>query len=121
MERENQNGAVVGEENGKKEMDEVNDLEKGEAVFGEKVIQSNDNNGDNHNDLGESHMSRFNRLNPTNPLRLVINTGTRVGTPATAPAPAPSQHSQPRSTPAPRQVSFFRRNKLFISVSFYAT
>ena len=117
MERENQNGADVREENGKKEMDEVNDLEKGEAVFGKKVIQSNDNNGDSHNNLGEFHTSRFNRLNPTNPLRIVINSGTRVGTPAPAsafapaPAPASSQRSQPRSTPTLRQVNFFFSEK----------
>ncbi|KAK7853274.1 hypothetical protein CFP56_036380 [Quercus suber] len=60
-------------------------------------------------------LSRMQRLNPSNPLRIVINSATRVPTaspsqrpsqppprPAHAqPPPPPPAHAQPRSTPAP--------------------
>ncbi|GLT32010.1 hypothetical protein SLA2020_067060 [Shorea laevis] len=43
------------------------------------------------------------RLNPTNPLRIAINGGTRVTTLSHHPA---RQHSQPRSTPTPTPQAF---------------
>ena len=123
-ERENENGGKIREGNGKKEEEEVKtlDLEKGEVGFEEKVIPSN-NDGGNHNDHEEFQMSRFHRLNPTNPLRIVANSNTRVAahSPSTSrrfqpqpqpqphpqPQPQPQPHSQPRSTPNPQQVCFW--------------
>ncbi|XP_062174737.1 protein PNS1 isoform X2 [Alnus glutinosa] len=98
-------------ENEKKEEEEAKDVEKGEVGFQEQVIGS-----DGH---GDFHVSRMQRLNPSNPLRLVINSATRVGTPSppqpvrparparpSQPAhpahpahPAPVHRAQPRSTP----------------------
>ncbi|KAI4333077.1 hypothetical protein L6164_017927 [Bauhinia variegata] len=99
VERGNEGEAEVRERNAKEEeKEEVNDLEKGEVGFEEKVIHSN-NHGENQNDHEEFQLSRFNRLNPTNPLRIMVNSATRVA----APPPAQSQRSQPRSTPTPRQ------------------
>ncbi|KAK7243429.1 hypothetical protein RIF29_38225 [Crotalaria pallida] len=114
VERENETEAdVVRERDDAKKEDGVKDLEKGEVGFEERVINSNANNGGGgggdddvvHNDHEEFQLSRFNRLNPTNPLRIVINSNTRVATPS----PAQSQRSQtqtqsqPRSTPTPQQ------------------
>lgn len=91
------------EENGKKEDDEVKDVEKGEAGSHEELVG-------NHNHQ-EFHFSRMQRLNPSNPLRLAVNNATRVGTPSPSqpirPAqPArPARPAQPLSTPTP-QVSY---------------
>ena len=126
-ERENENGGEVREGNENKEEEEVKslDLEKGEVGFEEKVIPTN-NDGGNHNDHEEFQMSRFHRLNPTNPLRIVANSATRVATPSPAtsqrfqqqphtqpqpqphpqPQPPTQPHPQPPSTPTPQQVCF---------------
>ncbi|XP_061368997.1 protein PNS1 isoform X2 [Gastrolobium bilobum] len=115
VDRENETEAEVREEgDAKNKVEEVKDLEKGKVGFEERVIHSNDvsNGGDVHNYHEEFNLSRFNRLNPTNPLRIVINSSTRVATP---PPAAQSQQSQPqpqsqqsqrshtRSTPTPPQ------------------
>ncbi|XP_062174736.1 protein PNS1 isoform X1 [Alnus glutinosa] len=113
-------------ENEKKEEEEAKDVEKGEVGFQEQVIGS-----DGH---GDFHVSRMQRLNPSNPLRLVINSATRVGTPSppqpvrparparpSQPAhpahpahPAPVHRAQPRSTPTqtptPQQSSLTTLN-----------
>ncbi|KAJ1409026.1 Choline transporter-like [Sesbania bispinosa] len=96
VERENETGAGMGERDAKKEeeVEGVKDLEKGEVGVEEKVVQRND---DVNNDHEEFNLSRFHRLNPTNPLRIVINSSTRVGTP---PPPAQSHRSHTRSTPS---------------------
>ncbi|KAI4323447.1 hypothetical protein L6164_023052 [Bauhinia variegata] len=81
VERENGGEAEVREGNAKEEeKEEVKDLEKGEVGFEQKVIHSN-NHGENHNEHEEFQLSRFNRLNPTNPLRIVVNSATRVAAP----------------------------------------
>ncbi|KAF2319652.1 hypothetical protein GH714_017849 [Hevea brasiliensis] len=53
---------------------------------------------DNFNDEDQRnfHVSMLRRLNPSNPLRIVINSSTRVA------SPSPSQTSLPRSTPTPQ-------------------
>lgn len=94
---------------------EAKDLEKGEVGLEEKVIEMNNNSSkdddsENHkNDGEEFQLSRFQRLNPTNPLRIVVNGRTnRVSNPpppSSSPSPFQSQHSQPRFTPiTPQQV-----------------
>lgn len=117
----------VREENGKnKEEGEERDVEKGEEVgfeFEEQAVAAESNTNDDHNQ-SDVHMSMMHRLNPTNPLRIVINSNTRAATPPpprfshgsnnirVGATPSPSHfshtppHSQPRSTPTP-QVSFF--------------
>ncbi|XP_027342392.1 protein PNS1 isoform X1 [Abrus precatorius] len=57
----------------------------------------NSSSNRNSNDHEDFNLSRFNRLNPTNPLRIVINSSTRVATPS----PAQPQRSHTRSTPPP--------------------
>lgn len=69
------------------------DLERGEER--ESDVSSN-----NHQE-SESHLSSFHRLNPTNPLRIVLNSSTRVGTPS--PPQFQPSHSHTRSTPTPQQ------------------
>ncbi|KAM1369221.1 hypothetical protein PS2_039465 [Malus domestica] len=133
------------EEEEEKEED-VRDVEEGEvgfeeqAVAAERNININTNHGNNNINQNESegdvHMSMLQRLNPTNPLRIVINSKTRAATPPPPPArfsnirgfggghggatatPSPPQfashtntpqHSQPRSTPTP-QPSFTTLN-----------
>ncbi|XVF22898.1 hypothetical protein REPUB_Repub12eG0210300 [Reevesia pubescens] len=92
------------------------DLEKGQvgAVVEEKPLERIEDLRDHFN------VSMLQRLNPTNPLRIVINGGTRVATPPShssrfQPPPPPPPHSsrfqpppppprsQPRSTPTPQQ------------------
>ncbi|KAF7824603.1 protein PNS1 [Senna tora] len=81
----------------------------------ERVIQNengeeeNRNLSNNNNNHEEFQLSRFHRLNPTNPLRIVINSNTRVGTPPHPPPSGPPppesqppQLSQPRSIPTPQ-------------------
>jgi len=83
------------------------DLEKGEVgVEEERKVQSNDVVDDQSFEHQESHLSGFHRLNPTNPLRIVINSSTRVATPSPAQAQRPP-HTHTRSTPTPLQVLFF--------------
>ncbi|XP_057457629.1 protein PNS1 isoform X2 [Lotus japonicus] len=99
-EREHETEDGEEEVGARKEEEGVRDLEKGEemGVGGE----SNDGVAHNHNDHEEFNLSRFNRLNPTNPLRIVINSSTRAATPSPA-AAAQSQRSHPRSIPIPTQ------------------
>ncbi|XP_022756840.1 CTL-like protein DDB_G0274487 [Durio zibethinus] len=81
------------------------DLEKGvgEAVVEEKALERIEDQRDHF------HVSMMQRLNPTNPLRIVINGGTRVATSSPSqssrfqPPPPPHPRSQPRSTPTPQQ------------------
>lgn len=111
--------------NGRKnEEEEVKDLEKGEVGFEEERVVQNKNEGnENHHHNVKNHeefpLSRFNRLNPTNPLRIVVNNATRVASPSlqppppaaaasAVPPPPQSEPSQPRSIPTPQPlVSFF--------------
>ncbi|GFP92412.1 ctl-like protein ddb_g0274487 [Phtheirospermum japonicum] len=104
---------VGGERKNEKE-GELKDLEMGE-------MNNNNNNQESsvqtHPPNTGFHMSRMQRLSATNPLRLVINNATRVGSPSPAtqpppsrPSPSPSpvpahQHHQPRSTPTPQPPS----------------
>ncbi|KAH7527983.1 protein PNS1 [Ziziphus jujuba] len=109
-ENEEREENVEKEEEEEEEDEEVKDLEKGEVGIDEKVFESNNinnmnnhiinNNNTNHNQ-SDVQLSRLQRLNPSNPLRIVLNASTRVAT------PSPSQFSQastvPRSTPTPQQ------------------
>lgn len=131
MEEKESDGGKERDENEKKEEEEVKDVEKGEVGFQEQVIGS-----DGH---GDFHVSRMQRLNPSNPLRIVINSATRVGTPSppqpvrparpahpSQPAhpahPAPVHRAQPRSTPTQTptpQVSYHKfAQKYFESDAF---
>ena len=105
---DNEAGAQVREENGKEKKEE--DLE-------EKVIHMNNDDGilrsDNHNEHREGILlSKFQTLNPTNPLRIVINSNNmnRVSNPSPA---QPQRPPQPRSVPFPipqqvRPVSYIQ-------------
>ena len=111
MEEKKSDGGEVKEENEENEEEEMKDVEKGEVGFHKGVVENNN--------YGEFQLSRMQRLNRSNPLRIVINSATRV--PTTSPSQRPSQppppharaqpppppaHAQPRSTPAPTpQVS----------------
>ncbi|KAF4346895.1 hypothetical protein G4B88_015003 [Cannabis sativa] len=79
------------------EVVKVKDLEKGEVGLEgeEKVVHDNNvNNGE------EFQISMMQRLNPTNPLRVLVQNSTRVDTPSPSQF---SQHStQPRFTPTPQ-------------------
>lgn len=102
MEERETDGVEGREEKREKLEEEVKDVEKGEEGFQGEVVGSN-----NH---GDFHVSRMQRLNPSNPLRIAINSATRVGTPSPS-QPShpshpsqpthPSQPAQPRSTPTP--------------------
>ncbi|KAL9333937.1 hypothetical protein Peur_074076 [Populus x canadensis] len=75
--------------------EEGGDVEKGEVLgVQEKVIDSS--NFDVNNQFGGSHVAMMQRLNPTNPLRIVIGGSSRM------PTPSPSQTSLPRSAPIPQ-------------------
>ncbi|OAY39942.1 CTL-like protein DDB_G0274487 [Manihot esculenta] len=88
------------EGNGRKErMEGERDVEKGEMGVEEKVMESK-----NVEDQRNFHVSMLQRLNPSNPLRIVINSNTRVA------SPSPSQTSLPRSTPTPQQPSIATLN-----------
>ncbi|XP_028760560.1 protein PNS1 isoform X1 [Neltuma alba] len=98
----NETGAQVREENGKEEEErKAVDLEGG--LREERVIQMNSNGTgrENHNDRREDILlSKFQTLNPTNPLRIVINgPNNRVPNPS----PAQSQRPQPLSIPTPQE------------------
>ncbi|WRX09679.1 Choline transporter-like - like 1 [Theobroma cacao] len=93
------------EEEGEGEEEKI-DLEKGQAgaVIEEMALERIEDQRDHFN------VSMMQRLNPTNPLRIVINGGTRVATPSPSqssrfqpPPPAPPR-SQPRSTPTPQEI-----------------
>ncbi|KAG8650187.1 hypothetical protein MANES_07G010600v8 [Manihot esculenta] len=78
---------------GKKEPKGERDLEKGEISFKQKVMESNNVNDEDQRNYQESMLQR---LNPSNPLRIVINSSTRVAT------ASPSQTSLPLSAPTPQ-------------------
>ncbi|KAJ6299429.1 hypothetical protein OIU76_020401 [Salix suchowensis] len=87
------------EGNGRKE--EERDAEKGQVLGVKEKVIDNRNIGVNNdlpNRLGDSHVAMMQRLNPTNPLRIVINGSSRM------PTPSPSQTSLPRSTPTPQGI-----------------
>ncbi|XP_011008259.1 PREDICTED: CTL-like protein DDB_G0274487 [Populus euphratica] len=97
--REEKEEEDEGEEEGNERKEEEKDVEKGQELgVKEKVIDSS--NAGVHNDLpnqlGDSHVAMMQRLNPTNPLRIVVNGSSRM------PTPSPSQTSLPRSTPTPQ-------------------
>ncbi|PNT19801.2 hypothetical protein POPTR_009G056700v4 [Populus trichocarpa] len=88
------------EEEGNERKEEGGDVDKGEVLgVQEKVIDSS--NFDVNNQFGGSHVAMMQRLNPTNPLRIVIGGSSRM------PTPSPSQTSLPRSAPI-RQTSLPR-------------
>lgn len=124
VEEKKSDESEVREENEEKEEEEVKDVEKGELGLQEHVVESNNNYGD-------FQLSRMQRLNPSNPLRIAINSNTRVPTfspsqrshpshpphpphPSQLPhppqPPQPSQLAQPRSTPTPQQPSLTTLN-----------
>lgn len=104
VERENETRAqVLREEDGKKKEKKEEKTMDLEERLQEKVIQMNSNGtgSENHNDHHEEILlSRFQTLNPTNPLRIVINGATNR---ASNPPPAQSQRPQPRSVPVPQE------------------
>jgi hypothetical protein len=143
-------------DDGKKE-ERVRDLEKGEVRSNDVVDDDDDDDVENvahghghghghGGDHEEFNISRFHRLNPTNPLRIVINSSTRVAKPSPPtqsqrshthtrsiptpqPIPAPIQTPQPPSSPpSPPQERvcfffflfsfFFHRSVLFILITF---
>ncbi|KAI5603690.1 hypothetical protein BDE02_01G235900 [Populus trichocarpa] len=88
-----------GEEEGNERKEEEKDVEKGQVLGVKEKVIDNSNIGVNNdlpNRLGDSHVAMMQRLNPTNPLRIVINGSSRM------PTPSPSQTSLPRSTPTPQ-------------------
>ncbi|XP_055817913.1 protein PNS1 isoform X2 [Solanum dulcamara] len=99
---------VAEEENGEKETkireEEERDVEKGEMDSQQRGFQNQPppeaapaaaTGGENF------HMERMQRLSATNPLRLVMNAGTRVASPSPYHAPPPAHHHQRRSFPNP--------------------
>ncbi|KAJ7012924.1 protein PNS1-like [Populus alba x Populus x berolinensis] len=97
--REEEEEEDEGGEEGNEREKEEKDVEKGQVLGAkEKVIDISNIgvNNDLPNQLGDSHVAMMQRLNPTNPLRIVINGSSRM------PTPSPSQTSLPRSTPTPQ-------------------
>ncbi|KAG8486433.1 hypothetical protein CXB51_019909 [Gossypium anomalum] len=112
VEGENKEGR---KEDGKERVDEVVEEEKeGEKLDLEKgpvgavVVEDSKGLERFEDERDHFHVSMLQRLNPTNPLRIVINGGTRVATPSPSqssrfqPTPPPPPRSQPRSTPTPQ-------------------
>ena len=102
VERESKRREEGDEEEGDERKEEERDAEKGQVLGVKEKVTDNRNIGVNNdlpNRLGDSHVAMMQRLNPTNPLRIVVNGSSRM------PTPSPSQTSLPRSTPTP-QVSF---------------
>lgn len=98
-ERESDGGQL--KEENEKQTEEVKDVEKGEVGSEERGIESSKS--------GKFQFTSLQRLNPTNPLRNVLNGGTRVATPSTShfpEPPHPSQLAQPQSIPTPQVSSF---------------
>ncbi|XP_052108366.1 protein PNS1 [Arachis duranensis] len=97
VERRNETGNEV--EVRERDAKIIEDLEKGEVGFEERVIhhenEVNNQQRDNNNHEEEFQLQMFHRLNPTNPLRIVINSNTRVA------APSPPSHQSQRSHPPP--------------------
>ncbi|GAB4832514.1 hypothetical protein Ancab_006535 [Ancistrocladus abbreviatus] len=90
VERENEN-KESGREERKEEEErhevEAKDMEKGDVGFQEQIVQRDPSK--------DFQVSMLQRLNPSNPLRIVINGGSRVTTPTIPP------QSQPRYTETP--------------------
>ncbi|KAJ6692047.1 CHOLINE TRANSPORTER-LIKE (SLC FAMILY 44) [Salix purpurea] len=87
------------EEGGNARNEEGRGVEQGEMLgVREKVIDSInfDVNNDLNNHPGDSHVAMMQRLNPTNPLRIVAGRSSRM------PTPSPSQTPLHRSTPTPQ-------------------
>ncbi|KAJ6670838.1 CHOLINE TRANSPORTER-LIKE (SLC FAMILY 44) [Salix viminalis] len=87
------------EEGGNARNEEGRGVEQGEVVgVREKVIDSSnfDVNNDLNNHPGDSHVAMMQRLNPTNPLRIVAGRSSRM------PTSSPSQTPLHRSTPTPQ-------------------
>ncbi|XAR54396.1 hypothetical protein NMG60_11029502 [Bertholletia excelsa] len=92
-ERENNDVAREEEELEKKEDEEMKDVEKGEVDLEEESIDIQTNPPQ------QPHMSRMLRLSATNPLRLVIDSGTRAPSAYLPPQPRSTRQGQPRSIP----------------------
>lgn len=95
-ERENNRGQLIEENEKKEEKEVVKDVEKGEMSFEEEVVETNNQRG--------FPLTSLQRLNSTNPLRIVLDGGTRVATPSPSlfpQPPLPSHLAQPGSTPTP--------------------
>lgn len=92
------------EENGSKLPE---DLEKGGRV-GVLPEQAMERDIKNTNNQGDMHAAMLHRLNPTNPLRIILNGGVRVATPSPQPSSSgPSGHHrhQHHQSPVPRSIS----------------
>jgi hypothetical protein len=90
-------------DDGKKE-ERVRDLEKGEVRSNDVVDDDDDVENVAHgHDHEEFNLSRFRRLNPTNPLRIVINSSTRVAKPS-PPTQSQRSHTHTRSIPTPQPI-----------------
>lgn len=103
-------GREGGEEREMRE--EENDVEKGEVGLQPQLRKS-------VVDEGNFHASRLQTLNPTNPLRIVLNANTRVA----SPSPAHQSHpppvaSQPQTQP--RSVTTSRVSLLLLEFAFGA-
>ncbi|KAG6792871.1 hypothetical protein POTOM_002031 [Populus tomentosa] len=97
--REEEEEEDEGGEEGNEREKEEKDVEKGQVLGAKEKVIDNSNIGVNNdlpNQLGDSHVAMMQRLNPSNPLRIVINGSSRM------PTPSPSQTSLPRSTPTPQ-------------------
>ncbi|GAY36929.1 Plasma-membrane choline transporter family protein [Citrus sinensis] len=104
--KEEEGGGGGGGGGEEEEEEEVRDVEKGEVVVEEKVVDSNSNVNINDEQRG-FNASMMQTLNPTNPLRIVINGGRRVTAPriATPPPSQPSRQAPRIATPPPSQPS----------------
>ncbi|KAF9665690.1 hypothetical protein SADUNF_Sadunf16G0149600 [Salix dunnii] len=101
VERESERREEGDEEEGDERKEEERDAEKGQVLGVKEKVTDNRNIGVNNdlpNRLGDSHVVMMQRLNPTNPLRVVVNGSSRM------PTPSPSQTSLPRSTPTPQGI-----------------
>lgn len=92
-ETEVREGNVVNNKEEKVEEEKAKDLEKGGVSFEGRGIQRNINNAENGHSHEDSQHSMYHRLNPTNPLRIVINSNTRVASPSPLPPHPPHNHN----------------------------
>lgn len=111
------------EENWRKLPEEkrMEDLEKGEkvGVLPEQVMERDIKTTNNEGDL---HVSMLHRLNPTNPLRIILNGGARVATPSPQPSsggPSGHHHHQHRQPPAPLSVSTPQVKKTQLTIELF--
>ncbi|XP_052171458.1 protein PNS1 [Diospyros lotus] len=93
---------------GERDINKEEDVEKGEVGLHQNLRRD----ATETNPPPQFRMSRMDRLSNTNPLRLVINSATRVATPSPAasyPRATPSQAaSYPHATPSPAASSYPR-------------